>query len=136
MRFETLVPSGLMHKALKDTQFLGYDIPAGTFVVTTLDAASNDIDVWNCPDKFQPERFLDASGKLSLIQDQSMPFGAGKRLCAGETFARNMLFLFTTALFQSFSVSLPPGAKIHRFENNHTGLVRSPPDHWIQLQVR
>lgn len=27
MRFETLVPSGLVHRALEDTQFMGYDIP-------------------------------------------------------------------------------------------------------------
>lgn len=27
MRFETLVPSGLPHKALRDTKFMGFDIP-------------------------------------------------------------------------------------------------------------
>lgn len=27
MRFETLVPSGLPHRALNDTSFMGYDIP-------------------------------------------------------------------------------------------------------------
>lgn len=27
MRFETLVPSGLPHTALRDTKFMGYDLP-------------------------------------------------------------------------------------------------------------
>lgn len=27
MRYETLVPNGLAHKALVDTEFLGYNIP-------------------------------------------------------------------------------------------------------------
>lgn len=27
MRYETLVPSGLPHRALEDTTFMGYDIP-------------------------------------------------------------------------------------------------------------
>lgn len=108
----------------------------GTVIITALAAVSNDNSIWDAPDVFRPERFLDNNGKLSLKKDQSLPFGAGKRLCAGETFARNMLFLFTSAFFQAFSVSLPAGEKIHKFEDNMTGLIRSTPDHWIQLHAR
>lgn len=108
----------------------------GTLIITALGALGHDNSIWDEPHEFKPERFLDDNGKLSLKKDQSLPFGAGKRLCAGETFARNMLFLFTAAFFQAFSVSRPAGEKIFKFEDNLTGLIRSTPDHWIQLHTR
>lgn len=104
--------------------------------MTALGALANDETVWTSPEKFQPERFLDASGKLSLSKDRSLPFGAGKRLCAGETFARNILFLFVSALLQNFIVTLPAQQKSIEFSENLTGLIRSTPDHWIQLRAR
>ncbi|XP_031627920.1 probable cytochrome P450 304a1 [Contarinia nasturtii] len=136
MRYETLVPSGLPHKALVDTEFLGYSIPKGTIILPALDAAFHDTSVWERPNDFWPERFLDASGKLCLSKDISLPFGAGKRLCAGETFARNMLFLFTTAFLQAFSVRMPNGVKAYKFSENLTGTIRTTPDHWLQVTAR
>lgn len=136
MRFETLVPSGLPHRALVDTEFMGFDIPKGTFIITKLDAAANDLNEWEHPEEFKPERFLDSSGALCLRKDQSLPFGAGKRLCAGETFARNVLFLFIASFFQAFSVQMPNNKKPYKFCENDTGLIRSTPDHWIQVISR
>lgn len=174
MRYETLVPNGLAHKALKDTEFLGYNIPKvshisldshphptfcqnpartclpsfriktlktnhffqDTVIVAALSSANHDESVWEEPHKFKPERFLDCDGNLSLKNDVSLPFSAGKRLCAGETFARNMLFLFTTAFFQTFNVNSPPGAPINEFKYNLSGLIRTTPDHWVQYHAR
>lgn len=78
MRFETMLPSGVPHKALVDTEFMGYNIPKGTVIVPGLDAAMHDPTAWDSPKEFRPERFLDSSGKLCLSQDISLPFGAGK----------------------------------------------------------
>lgn len=136
MRFETLVPSGLPHRAIVDTEFLGYDIPKGTFIITAIDSASHDTDAWDDPNVFKPERFLDESGSLCLRKDISVPFGAGKRLCAGETFARNMLFLFVTSFLQAFTIRMPDNVKPYEFNENLTGLIRSTPDHWIQVIAR
>lgn len=136
MRFETLVPSGLAHKAQVDTEFMGYNIPKGTVIMPALDAAMHDSTVWDQPHEFRPERFLDANGKLSLKKDVSMPFGAGRRLCAGETFARNMLFLFTSAFLQAFTIGMPNGVKPYKFSENLTGTIRSTPNHWITATPR
>ena len=136
MRYETLNPSGLPHKALVDTEFLGFNIPKGTFIITALDAANNDPNVWQNPKKFQPERFLDKNGKLCLKNDHSMQFGAGRRLCAGETFSRNILFLLTTAFFQAFTVQMPNGQKPFNFADNNTGTLKWSPDHWIEVISR
>ncbi|XP_031627919.1 probable cytochrome P450 304a1 [Contarinia nasturtii] len=136
MRFESLAPTGVPHKALVDTEFLGYTIPKGTIIMPALHTAMKENTVWEQPNDFRPERFLDASGKLCLSKDISLPFGAGKRLCAGETFARNMLFLFTTAFLQAFSVRVPNGEKPVKFSENITGTIRSPKDQWVELTKR
>lgn len=80
MRFETLVPSGTPHRALVHTEFMGYTVPKGTFIVTALNACMHDPKAFDSPEKFYPERFLDSNGKLSLKKDVSLPFGAGQFL--------------------------------------------------------
>lgn len=136
MRFETPLPSGVPHKALVDTEFSGFTIPKGTIVMPALGAAMHDASVWENANEFHPERFLDETGKLCLSKDISMPFGNGKRLCAGETFARNMLFLFIASFLQVFNVQMLDGKNPIEFSDNLTGLVRTTPDHWISVTPR
>ncbi|XP_034485747.1 probable cytochrome P450 304a1 [Drosophila innubila] len=136
LRIETLVPSDIPHKAMVDTELLGYSIPKGTIVIPSLYAYHLDKRVWKDPENFRPERFLDENGKFCLKSDVSLPFGAGKRLCAGETFARNMLFLMTTAMLQSFDYTLAPGDSLPDLSKNNNGLIISPPDFWVQIKER
>lgn len=89
MRFETLVPMSVPHRAMKDTTLGGFYVPKDTIVIAGLYALHNDRKIWGDPENFRPERFLSDDGKLNLKKDLSLPFGAGRRLCAGETFARN-----------------------------------------------
>lgn len=136
MRYETLVPSGLPHQASVDTEFMGYSIPKGTVIMPSLQATMHDTSVWDKPHEFRPERFLDESGKFCVSRDSTLPFGAGKRQCAGKTFARNMLFLFSTMFLQMFSVRMPDGVKAHSFSDNLTGTIRTTPNHWLKITSR
>ncbi|XP_039948484.1 probable cytochrome P450 304a1 [Bactrocera tryoni] len=136
MRIETLVPSDLPHKALVDTELMGYKIPKDTIVIPGLYAFHSDPRLWGDPESFRPERFLDDNGKLSLKKDITLPFSAGKRLCAGETFARNIMFLMTTALCQNFNFVLAPGDKLPDMSKNLNGLSTTPLDFWVQVEER
>uniref|UniRef100_A0A1B0BLX1 Cytochrome P450 n=1 Tax=Glossina palpalis gambiensis TaxID=67801 RepID=A0A1B0BLX1_9MUSC len=136
LRIETLVPSSVPHKTLVDTELMGYKIPKDTLIVPALYAYHNDKRVWGDPQNFRPERFLDDKGHLCLKKDVSFPFGAGKRLCAGETFARNMLFLVTAALCQNFNFILADGDVLPDLSTNLSGLITSPMDYWVQLEER
>ncbi|XP_055317679.1 probable cytochrome P450 304a1, partial [Sitodiplosis mosellana] len=128
LRHETLVPSGLPHTAIADTTFMGYDIPKGTIVFSSLHGVHVDEDTWDAPEQFKPERFLDESGIFSPKLDKSLPFGAGKRVCAGETFARNSLFLIVSALVQNFNIELPTNEKLPDPRETLSGFIRYPPD--------
>lgn len=131
MRLETLVPSNVPHLALADTKIMGYTVPFGTIVVPSLYAIHNDTSAWDEPSKFKPERFLDMNGKLCLKKDISLPFGAGKRLCAGETFSRNMMFLMISGLLQNFNFVLAPGDEKPDPQKNPSGFITAPKDFWI-----
>jgi cytochrome P450 len=77
----------------------GFDIPKNTFALASLHALHSDKELWKDPENFRPERYLDYKGRFSTKKDPSLPFGAGKRLCAGETFARNTVCTIPRQIF-------------------------------------
>ncbi|GAB0087450.1 Cytochrome P450 [Sergentomyia squamirostris] len=137
MRFETLVPSSIPHKAMVDSKLLGYDVPKDCFMLPGLYSFHGDPEIWgNDAHIFRPERLIGEDGKLSLKLDKSLPFGAGKRLCAGETFARNTMFLMVAALAQNFNIKQPPGAKLPDLSKNYTGIIQITPHFWLKFEPR
>lgn len=138
LRLDTLVANNVPHKALRDTKVGGFDLPQGGLVITVLQSAHTEEKVFRDALAYRPERFLSVNGQLNLKLDKSLPFGAGKRLCAGETFARNVLFLFVTALLQNFTLSVPEGERLPdpRFEEQTTGVVKTPPDFQLKFTSR
>ncbi|XP_046862403.1 cytochrome P450 2D1-like [Xenia sp. Carnegie-2017] len=77
------------------------------------------------PHKFKPERFLDENGKFVgwTKYPAFMPFGLGRRECAGISFAKIMLFTFTAALLQQLKFELPEGAERPAEDGPHLGIV-------------
>lgn len=106
MRINPSVPMTVPHRVVKDTTLNGYTIPKDTFVLINLWSLFQDREHWGDPEVFRPERFLDEN--KTFVKDEWMiSFGAGKRVCLGETLARNTVFLFFTTLLQEFSFSVP-----------------------------
>ncbi|XP_070306928.1 cytochrome P450 2F3 isoform X1 [Odocoileus virginianus] len=107
-RFADVIPMSLPHRVTRDTNFRGFTIPRGTDVITLLHTVHYDPSQFLKPTEFNPERFLDAN--MSFKKSPAfMPFSAGRRLCLGEALARMELFLYFTAILQSFSLQ-PLGA--------------------------
>lgn len=112
LRASSLASLGVQHVAVRDTMLGGYLLPKGTIVSTAAGAMHHDPRYWNNPEKFMPERWLDDQGKFTTKKEGFLPFGIGKRVCVGESLARMELFIISTAIFQSLSVSPPPGSKV------------------------
>ncbi|XP_047472152.1 cytochrome P450 2L1-like [Penaeus chinensis] len=112
LRVSSLASVGVPHVAVRDTKLGGYLLPKGTIVSTAAAAMHHDPRYWNEPEKFKPERWLDDQGKFTTKKEGFLPFGVGKRVCVGESLARMELFILSTALFQSLSVTPPPGSKV------------------------
>lgn len=95
-----------------------------------------DEKTWKEPELFQPERFLDEMGTFSPKLDKSIPFGAGKRLCAGETFARNTMFLVASAIIQNFDIEMPSNSKMPSPSETCTGMLRYVPEYRLSFVSR
>ncbi|XP_021956777.1 cytochrome P450 2J3 [Folsomia candida] len=108
MRFSAMVPTGVFHSVLEDTTFKGYFLPKNTIIVSNLYACMKSPAIWGDPDTFRPERFLAGDAKSVVRHEALLPFSTGKRVCLGESLAKDELFLFTACLFQRFRVTPDP----------------------------
>lgn len=77
MRYETLVPSGLPHKALVDTEFMGYDIPkVHTQPITSfsiLNKSKTDFvfrELWLLP-HWEPPEMINRFGSDHIYSDRN-----------------------------------------------------------------
>ncbi|XP_032747895.1 cytochrome P450 2B1-like [Rattus rattus] len=129
-RFSDLVPIGLPHRVTKDTLFRGYLLPKNIEVYPILSSALHDPQYFEHPDTFNPEHFLDANGALKK-NEAFLPFSTGKRVCLGESIARNELFLFFTTILQNFSVSSPVSPKDIDLTPKESGFAKIPPTYQI-----
>ncbi|KAM9305175.1 cytochrome P450 2K4-like [Gastrophryne carolinensis] len=107
-RFANIVPLNLSHTTPNDVYLRGYCIPKGTEVIPLLTSVLYDKTQWKTPYEFNPNHFLDATGKF-VRHDAFMPFSAGRRACVGESLAKMELFLFFTGLLQAFTFHPAPG---------------------------
>jgi cytochrome P450 len=105
-------PSPLLfpHECGKATQIDGYDIPARSRIFLNTWAIGRDPTVWARPLEFDPERFMDDKSVDHKGQSfKLLPFGAGRRICAGMPLGYSVVKLALAYLVQSFEWSLPAG---------------------------
>lgn len=124
LRFANMIPYNVIHKILRDTQILGYDIPAGTWVLAQICTVLWDPDLFPSPERFIPERFLDETDRLKNIEE-FVPFSIGKRCCLGESLAKAEMFLIMVQLLQLYSFRFQPDDPIAPMDGI-MGLTRKP----------
>ena len=113
LRLSSIGPLSIPHKTTVDTTLQGYSIPKGTTVLTNLWSLHHDPEIWDDPDAFRPERFLDEEGSFVPPKaDRFLPFSAGRRSCLGESLARIELVLVLARLLHSFKFENPPGSDL------------------------
>lgn len=135
MRLASLVPFGIFHSTTNDVTLRGYKIPKDTMVLMNIYSALRDKEYWKPdPETFRPERHIDSNGKI-IKHDPMLTFSVGKRVCIGETLARNELFLWVTSLFQNFSVTPDPEKPNISLEPIVTWILL-PPDHHLVFKQR
>ncbi|XP_004982616.1 cytochrome P450 89A2 [Setaria italica] len=122
----------LAHLAAEDIDVCGYLIPRGAFVHFTVAEMGWDEREWGNPMEFSPERFLpggdgegvDVTGTKGI---RMMPFGAGRRICAGLGVAVLHLDYFVANLVREFEWHEVPGDEVDLTERHEITTVMKKP---------
>ncbi|XP_047169584.1 cytochrome P450 76A2-like [Vigna umbellata] len=109
LRLHPPIPLLVPRKATKNTKFMGYDIPKDTQVLVNAWAIGRDPSVWEQPLEFKPQRFVDDCKNLDYKGTNFglIPFGSGRRMCAGLPLAHRILHLVLGSLLHEFDWKLP-----------------------------
>ncbi|OVA10470.1 Cytochrome P450 [Macleaya cordata] len=119
IRMKPIAPLAVPHQAVRDSKLMGTKVKKGTPVLVNLYAMHYDPSVWVEPSRFMPERFLvghpnndNGSGgggggedHMGAMERSLIPFGAGRRICAGMEVAKLQVALTVANLVNSFQWS-------------------------------
>jgi cytochrome P450 len=116
LRLHPPAPLLLPHLSMETCDVNGYTIPAGTRVIVNAWALGRDPRSWEKADEFIPERFVPCCGKDTPSVDdfkgrdfRFLPFGAGRRICAGANFGVATVEIMLANLVYGFDWELPAG---------------------------
>jgi coumaroylquinate(coumaroylshikimate) 3'-monooxygenase len=152
LRWKHFAPFGLPHMTLKDTEVLGYTIPAGAQIFIDFSAISLDPSAWKDPEKWRPERFLEEEKDLcqsgpngihdALFGDvkptpeshKMIPFGAGKRKCVGTGIGRVVLWCKAATYLHCFNMEAPKGKM--NIDDEFFGVTIMPHEQPVRVKAR
>ncbi|CAL9760538.1 unnamed protein product, partial [Musa acuminata subsp. burmannicoides] len=94
----------------------GYTIPKGSKVFVNVWMIQRDAAIWGEDAvEFRPERFLTAADDKYEFRGTNfayLPFGSGRRMCAGISLAEKMVTHMLASFLHSFRWKLPEGEKL------------------------
>ncbi|KAI9173767.1 hypothetical protein LWI28_006150 [Acer negundo] len=112
-RLHPSTPLSLPRMASESCVINGYHIPKGSTLFVNVWAIARDPNEWAEPLEFRPERFLPGGEKPNADVKgndfEVIPFGSGRRICAGLTLGLRMVQLLTATLVHAFDWELPEG---------------------------
>ncbi|CAN6276193.1 unnamed protein product [Urochloa humidicola] len=118
LRLHNVTPLIAPRVSMASCNIDGYTIPAGVQVLINSWAIGRDARFWeDDPEEFIPERFIGdgSAARVSFKGNdfQFLPFGSGRRMCAGMNFAMAIIELMLANFVYSFDWDLLPGKEGH-----------------------
>ena len=107
LRFIPPVPS-MPRRALKDFEYLGYRIPAGTPVGININWTHHSDEYWDDPEVFDPMRFTNEKVR-ERHKYAWVPFGGGAHMCLGLHFAYMQVKILMAQLLQRYEIAIEDG---------------------------
>ncbi|KAF7020041.1 unnamed protein product [Triticum aestivum] len=104
-------PAPLLNRTNEeDCKIMGHDMLKGTNIYINVLAISQDPQYWDNPEEFNPERFENSNMDYNGTCFEFTPFGFGRRLCPGITFASSIFEMALANFLYHFDWMLPDGA--------------------------
>ncbi|KAH9669835.1 Xanthotoxin 5-hydroxylase CYP82C4 [Citrus sinensis] len=129
MRLYPAAPLLLPHQSMEDCTISGYHVPAGTQLFVNAWKVHHDPKVWKEPCKFLPERFLTTHKDIDLRGQnfELIPFGSGRRICPGISFAFQVMPLILASLLHGFDLATPLDEPVDMEEAKSLTITRATP---------
>lgn len=93
----------LVRKVLRDMEYGGHRIAAGSMAMVSPGAAQRLPEVFADPNRFDPDRWLQPDGTDRVKPYTLISFGGGKHVCIGMHFAYMQVKLIWTCLLSRFT---------------------------------
>ncbi|KAK8363341.1 hypothetical protein V6Z11_A03G158300 [Gossypium hirsutum] len=108
-----LHPPGVLlpRETMSQIKIGDYDINPRTRIAVNVWAIGRDPDIWDNPEEFIPERFIDNAIDLKGQHFELLPFGGGRRICPGINMGMTVLELALANLLYFFDWKLPIGMR-------------------------
>ncbi|KAL8252648.1 hypothetical protein R6Q59_036341 [Mikania micrantha] len=107
LRLHPVVPVLIPRRALEACEVMGYTIPQNAQVWVNVWAISHDPKVWEDPNTFKPERFLDSNIDFTGHDYEFIPFGGGRRMCPGLPSGVKSMQTILASLIVGYNWALP-----------------------------
>ncbi|XP_067875637.1 cytochrome P450 2J2-like isoform X1 [Heterodontus francisci] len=133
-RYGNVAPFAVGHATMQDTNFKGYTIKKGTFILINMESILSEETQWKDPKQFNPENFLNENGEF-VKPDAFIPFSLGLRACPGEKLAKMELFLFFTSLLQNFEFYWPDKTSTPNLQGEYK-LMLAPQPYKLGIRCR
>lgn len=106
LRWQVVGPIGLPHLSTAEDVYKGYRIPKGSVIIANIWAMMRDPVEFEDPSQFRPERFLNADGRLDVVEVKKIDpiFGFGRRACVGRSLALSILSYAVCCVLAVFDV--------------------------------
>jgi cytochrome P450 len=114
-------------EAIQDDVIDGHHIRPGTTVLIPIHHIHHDERWWPKPQEFDPNRFVGDAVK-DRPRSAYLPFGGGRRICIGQSFALMEMVLMAAIMSQRFTFDLVPD---HAVELEATLTLR--PKHGLRV---
>ncbi|KAL0293856.1 UNVERIFIED_CONTAM: Labd-13Z-ene-9,15,16-triol synthase, chloroplastic [Sesamum calycinum] len=114
LRIHPVGPFLILRSSNQSCTVGGYYIPKDSAVFINVYSIHMDHLSWDNLLEFMPKRFLGNFGKWAFSGNNInyIPFGSGRRICAGLPLAQRMLRYLLASLLHSFDWQLPKGEKL------------------------
>ncbi|KAJ7950313.1 putative Cytochrome P450 [Quillaja saponaria] len=129
MRLYPAAPLAVPHESNEDCTVGGYHVPTGTRLIVNLAKIHRDPRVWADPLEFRPERFLTTHKGVDVrgLDFELIPFGSGRRMCPGISFALQVMELTLANLLHGFDIATPSDETVDMTEvSGLTNLKATP----------
>jgi cytochrome P450 len=100
--------AAIVRAACRDVQIGNEHVSAGTTVYVPVYAIHRHEALWQEPNRFEPARFEPEAAK-ARDRYAYLPFGAGPRVCIGQSFAQREAIAIVATLLSAFQLRLRPG---------------------------